>query len=112
MTSASPASEASAVSHAIAVPSTASRVTREILASVVFGATLPYALFMLLRPRFGEIPSLLVGGIPAALWEVISLLRHRRLDPLASLNLAALALSVVLAFSSGDARLILLKESF
>jgi hypothetical protein len=99
----SPAGEASA---------TRARVAREIATSILVGGVGPYVLYALLRPYADEVPCLIVGALLPVALEIVSLVRHRRLDPLSTLNLVALAMSVVLALSGGSARLLLVKESF
>lgn len=92
--------------------SSKARVTREILASVLVGGVGPYVVYALLRPHASEVTCLLAGGALPMLWEVVSFARHRRLDPVSTLNLLALGVSIVLAFSGGSARVLLVKESF
>lgn len=89
-----------------------SHVIREVLASVLVGGVGPYVVYTLLRPHLDEVPSLIAGATLPAGWEVVSLARYRRLDPLSALNLVALAVSILLVLSGGSARFILVKESF
>ncbi len=70
------------------------------------------AVYMLLRPHADEVPSLLVGALLPIAWEIVSFARQRHLDPLSTLNLVALGMSIALAFTGGSARLLLVKESF
>jgi hypothetical protein len=92
--------------------STAQRVGREIAMSVVVGGVAPYVVYMLMHHRLGEVPSLILGGLLPGTLEIVSLARHRRLDPLSTLNLTALAVSVLLVMTGGGTHVVLMKESF
>jgi hypothetical protein len=89
----------------------ARRVAREIVVSILLGGVAPYVAYVLLRPHFEEVPSLLIGSLFPAVLEVVSFARHRRLDPVSTLNLGALAISAVIATTGGSARFMLMKES-
>lgn len=88
------------------------RIAKEVAASVLVGGVGPYVVYSLLRPHWEEVPSLMLGALLPVAWEVVSLVRHRHLDPLSTLNLVALAMTIALAFTGGGARLLLVKESF
>jgi hypothetical protein len=88
------------------------RIAAEIVVSILIGGGAPYVTYVLLRPKFGEVPALMLGAMFPAALELVSLVRHRRLDPLSTLNLVALTINVVLVASGGSARFILIKESF
>jgi hypothetical protein len=89
----------------------ARRVATEISVSILVGGVAPYVAYALLRPHFEEVPSLILGSSFPAILEVVSYVRHRRFDPVSTLNLAALAVSVVIATLGGSARFILVRES-
>jgi hypothetical protein len=89
----------------------ARRVATEIVVSILVGGVAPYVAYVLLRPHFEEVPSLILGSSFPAVLNVVSYVRHRRLDPVSTLNLAALAVSAVIAALGGSARLILVRES-
>ncbi len=91
--------------------STRRRVTRAVLTSILAGGVGPYIVYALLHERAGEVQALLLGGLLPGVLEVVTLVRHRRLDPLGIVSLAALLLGVVLATTSGSPRALLLKES-
>ncbi len=93
------------------VPSKTS-ITRELVASVLVGGVGPYVVYTLLRPHASEVASLLAGGLLPTAWEVVSLVRHRRLDPVSTLNILALGVNIALVCTSGSARMLLVKESF
>lgn len=87
------------------------RIAAEIVVSILVGGVAPYVAYVLLRPTLAEVPALMIGAMFPAALELVSLARHRRLDPLSTLNLVALAVSVALVASGGSARFILIKES-
>jgi intracellular septation protein A len=99
-----------AVTRAASDP-VARRVATEIVVSILVGGVAPYVAYVLLRPHFEEVPSLILGSSFPAVLEVVSYVRHHRLDPVSTLNLAALAVSAVIATSGGSARFILVRES-
>ncbi len=92
--------------------STRSRVIRQIATSILAGGVAPYVVYQVAHPHLGEVQSLLLGGVIPALVEIVSFVRHRRLDPMTTLSLAAMAVSVVLALTGGGPRVVLIKESF
>lgn len=87
------------------------RVAAEILVSILLGGVAPYVAYVLLRPRLAEVPSLVIGGLFPATLEVVSFIRHRRFDPVGTLNLVALGVNLTLAATGGSARFLLIKES-
>jgi intracellular septation protein A len=86
-------------------------VTREIGANILLGGVAPYVAYVLLRPHFAEVTSLAIASLFPAVLEIVSLARHRRLDPVSTLSLVALAVSVAIATTGGSARFMLMKES-
>lgn len=72
---------------------------------------LPWLAYRLTQPAFGEFQALIASSIPPLLWSIIEFLRHRRLDALSALILGGIALSVIAMLMSGDARLLLVRES-
>jgi hypothetical protein len=87
------------------------RIAGEIVVSILIGGGAPYVAYVVLRPRFAEVPTLVLGAMFPVALELVSLARHRRLDPVSTLNLVALTISVALVASGGSARFILIKES-
>ncbi|HEY2734167.1 MAG TPA: VC0807 family protein [Polyangiales bacterium] len=95
----------------LAPSDSARRIRRELLTSILVGGVGPYVVYVLLRPHYAEVPSLIAGSLLPTALELASYLRHRRLDPLSTLNLAALGLTILLAATGGSARFLLVKES-
>jgi hypothetical protein len=90
---------------------TRKRVARAIFVSVLVGGVAPYVIYTLAHERLGEAPSLLLGGLLPSALDAITFARHRRLDPLSTVSLAALLFGVILATTGGGPRVLLLKES-
>jgi hypothetical protein len=89
----------------------ARRVATEIVVSILLGGVAPYVAYVLLRPHFEEVPAILMASLFPAVLEVVSFARHRRLDPVSTVNLAALAISAAIATTGGSSRFMLMKES-
>jgi len=87
------------------------RVAVEILVSILLGGVAPYVAYVVLRPHLAEVPSLVIGGLFPATLEVVSFTRHRRFDPVSTLNLVALGVNLALVATGGSARFLLIKES-
>src|SRR5438067_13612131 len=87
---------------------------RGLMPSILVNAVLPYVVYTLLKSNTStsDLIALLISGIPPLIYEVITIRRQRQTD---LLGLAALAFVVISAFVSllgGDARLLLIRESF
>jgi hypothetical protein len=83
------------------------RIRRGLFTSIVVGAIAPYVVFVLLRPRYSELVALVAAALLPATLELLSYHRHRRLDPLSLLNLAAFGVMIVFAAIGGSDRLLL-----
>ncbi|GAB1512049.1 VC0807 family protein [Actinophytocola sp. KF-1] len=83
------------------------------IALLLWDAGLPLAAYYGMRlAGQTEQVALLAGAVLAALRIGWVAARHRRFDGIAALLTAVLAVGLVLSFVSGDARFILVKESF
>jgi intracellular septation protein A len=67
--------------------------------------------FALRRAGAGNVLALTAGAFVPALRVLLSVVRERRIERLAAFVLAAFALSIALAFVTGNARFVLAKES-
>jgi intracellular septation protein A len=87
-------------------------IIREVILSVGINGLLPLLAYNLLTPHLSEIEALtLVSLIPLA-DNLVSFLRHRRLDVFGLFMLAGLLLSLGVVLLGGDQKFILIKESF
>jgi hypothetical protein len=72
---------------------------------------LPFVIFELLDARLGDVGALLASSTPPIVWSIAELLRHRRVDPISLLVLSGIALSILVAFGTGSARMLQLREN-
>ncbi len=82
------------------------RVATEILVNFA----LPYLVYSLAEPRWGDVDGLLASSVPPILWSVAELVRHRRVDAVSMLALAGIALSLLAFVGTGSARMLQLRE--
>ncbi len=82
------------------------------IASVLLGAVAPYVVYESLVPPLSEVAGLAWGAVPPALWQLVSLVRARRVDVLSAFSLMTTALGLGLAWTSGSERALLLREAW
>jgi uncharacterized membrane protein len=71
---------------------------------------LPYAIFSVVKPEFGDIGGLIAGAAPPLAWSVAGFVRVRRIDALSLVVLLGIALSLLAFAGGGGARLLQLRE--
>ncbi|HEY1613770.1 MAG TPA: VC0807 family protein [Rhizomicrobium sp.] len=71
---------------------------------------LPYLVFSLAQPRWGDVDALMASSVPPILWSVVEFARHRRVDALSVLVLGGIALSLLAFVGTGSARVLQLRE--
>jgi hypothetical protein len=87
---------------------------RSLIWDIVFNATIPAALYFVAK-RFtsaSEMGALLWAAIFPFMKSAYDLARHRDVDPVAVLILLGLVTSLIAVLFKGDARLLLIRESF
>ncbi|MGH2387872.1 MAG: VC0807 family protein [Chloroflexota bacterium] len=67
---------------------------------------------ILLGRQVSNVPALILTALVPAAWTVGSLARARRVDTLGALSLILIAIGILASVISGNARFILIKESF
>jgi len=82
------------------------RYGRDALVNIV----LPFAIYSLIAPRFGDVKALMASSAPPILWSIIEFVRHRRVDALSLLVLAGIGLSLVAFFGGGSIKFLQLRE--
>lgn len=82
------------------------RLGREILANIA----LPFLIYSLAQPRFGDVGALMASSAPPILWSLAEFARHRRIDALSALVLAGIALSLLALLGGGSPRFLQLRE--
>lgn len=86
---------------------------RAIAMSMVLDAALPFAAYHVLEGQgLSTVAALSASAVFPAIGVILGFVRGRRLDGLGLLVLAAIAISVVTSLVSGNARFVLVKESF
>ncbi len=71
---------------------------------------LPYIIFALAQPQYGDVQALILSSIPPILWSLVEFARHRRVDALSMLVLLGIVLSLVAVAGGGSARFLQLRE--
>jgi uncharacterized membrane protein len=71
---------------------------------------LPYAIFALAQPHYGDVNALIMSSAPPILWSIAEFARHRRVDALSVLVLLGIALSLLAVAGGGSARFLQLRE--
>jgi hypothetical protein len=77
---------------------------------VVVNIALPFAIYSLAHPRFGDVNALLASSAPPILWSLIEFARSRRIDALSLLVLVGIGLSLLAFLGGGSMRLLQLRE--
>jgi len=72
---------------------------------------LPYALYVELNHRFGDVHALLAASLPPMVWSVIEFARKRRVDAVSILVLAGIVLSLLAFIGGGSPRFLQLREN-
>jgi hypothetical protein len=77
---------------------------------VLVNIALPFLIYSLAQPHFGDVGALIASSAPPLLWSVIEFARNRRMDALSALVLLGMALSLLAVLGGGSARLLQLRE--
>jgi hypothetical protein len=82
------------------------RIAREVLVNVA----IPYLIYSVAQPRFGDIGALIASSAPPILWSVVQFARNGRIDALSMIVLLGIGLSLVAFLGGGSARFLQLRE--
>ncbi|HCI80999.1 MAG TPA: hypothetical protein DHW02_15065 [Ktedonobacter sp.] len=98
----------------LAQPPSFRMLFRSLLPSILVNGVLVYLIYTLLKSytSTSDLVALLISSVPAVLSEIVTIMRHRQLDVLGIIVLAFIAISAVVSFIGGDAKLLLIRESF
>jgi len=77
---------------------------------ILVNFALPFLIYDLCEPRFGEVHALLASSIPPTLWSLVEFARHRKVDAVSMLVLLGIALSLLAYVGTGSARMLQLRE--
>ena len=71
---------------------------------------LPFVIYNLAQPHFGDVKALLASSVPPILWSLVEVVRRRRIDALSALALAGIALSLIAYFGGGSVQFLQFRE--
>jgi hypothetical protein len=81
------------------------------LVEAIVNIALPYACFVIAQPKLGDVRALLLSSAPPIVWSVAEFLRKRRVDALAMIVLAGIALSLLAFVGGGSVQFLQLREN-
>ncbi|WP_186141819.1 VC0807 family protein [Burkholderia gladioli] len=82
------------------------------VAELAVNFVLPWVVYRLALPSWGESGALYASAVPPLLWGIVEFARTRRVDALSAIALLGIALSIALMAGGGSPRLLLARESF
>ncbi|CAM0134888.1 hypothetical protein VKS41_000541 [Umbelopsis sp. WA50703] len=84
----------------------------KVIMMIIMDVALPVILYFVLKGPLGNPAyALLIGGVPALLMVIIRLIHSRTVDALGILVFLAFLISAIVAFASGDARILTFEKS-
>ncbi|KAJ3101783.1 hypothetical protein HDU97_001067 [Phlyctochytrium planicorne] len=89
----------------------ANHIRRAVLLMVLINIILPIVIYSVLNTRLGQTLALALSGIPPALDAIWNLIKSRRLEPIATLVIVSIIISIIVAVLTQDNRALLAKES-
>lgn len=104
----------SQVPASFAQPPSFRTIIRGLMPSILFNAVLPYFVFTYMKSQMSasDLTALIVSGIPSLIYEVVTIIRQRQVDILGMVTLAVIVINLFLGLIGGDAKLLLIRESF
>ncbi len=84
-----------------------SGVAVEILVNFI----LPYVLYVVGKPRLGDVHALMASSLPPVAWSLIEFARRRRIDAISCIVIAGIALSLLAFIGGGGVRFLQLREN-
>ena len=72
---------------------------------------LPWCVYMLAKPRYGEVHAIMASAAPPMLWSLLEFGRRRKVDALSVMVLGGIGLSLAGYAMGGSPRLLLMRES-
>ena len=82
------------------------------LVELAVNLLLPWLAYRWALPHYGETGALYASAVPPIVWSIIEFIRTRRVDALSLVVLIGIVLSIVAMALGGDARMLLIRESF
>jgi hypothetical protein len=87
------------------------KIRASFVAELAANFVLPWLVYRLTQPVWGELGALYASAAPPLLWSLFEFLRHRRVDAVSAIVLLGIALSCAAISFGGSPRLLLLRES-
>ena len=78
---------------------------------VAFNFILPYLIYSYMTERLGPAPALFAASAPPLFWGIIQFIRERKVDAIAVLVLAGMALSLLAFAGGGGVKFLQLREN-
>lgn len=78
---------------------------------ILVNVALPYAVYSLVQPRYGDVRGLLASSVPPILWSVAEFARKRRADAISLFVLIGIALSLLAFIGGGSVKFLQLREN-
>jgi hypothetical protein len=82
----------------------------QIATEVGINFALPFIIYSLLQPRYGDVNALLASSVPPILWSIVEFIRRRTVDALSLLVLLGIALSLLAFVGGGGVKFLQLRE--
>jgi hypothetical protein len=83
---------------------------RQIVTEGGINFVLPFIIYSLLQPRYGDVDALLASSAPPMLWSIVEFFRRRTVDALSLLVLLGIALSLLAFAGGGGVKFLQLRE--
>lgn len=82
------------------------------LAEIGFNFVLPYVIYVVEKPKIGDVHALIASSLPPIVWSIVEFARKRRVDALSMLVLAGIVLSLLAFVGGGSAKFLQFRENF
>ena len=88
-------------------------MVRGLARSIIINGAIPWAIYHFLKnsTNVSDLVALLASGIPSILDTLVGIIRYKRVDLIAGINLLAIGVSLILLSLGGDPKLYLIRES-
>ncbi|KAJ3099539.1 hypothetical protein HDU97_002982 [Phlyctochytrium planicorne] len=87
------------------------QIRRAIIFMITVNIILPLVIYSVLVNRLGQTMALILSGIPPLLDALLSLIRRRKFEPIASTVVVSIVLAIIVSVLTQDNRTLLAKES-
>ncbi|MBI0331266.1 VC0807 family protein [Burkholderia plantarii] len=88
------------------------KIRAAFVAELAVNFVLPWVVYRLSLPYWGETGALYASAVPPLVWGVVEFAKTRRVDALSAIALLGIMLSIAMMAMGGSPRLLLIRESF